>query len=402
MQGTVITNKGLQLIAKLVASGTALSFTRAAVGIGSVPSGYDPTNMTGLNKYKMNGAIASCGSSGDTASIVFQISSIGVSTGFTITEAGLFATDPDEGEILYCYLDMSSDPQYIYAEGSAISKFVEMTLTVVIGSVQSVTAYINPGSLLTNDGDISNTKVSSFTSTTASYPIPAANDTVKVGFGKIKKFFEDIRNAATGACFIGNIVNNCVTNNAKLPLSAAQGKALMDLYTQLNSDLGDCYKLKNKRLIPSGADLNNYRTPGTYLVNSADLSTIKNKPTGWTTTGGIITIEDWIDPAVVTMTIKTYNGYIYWRNYLSGTWTEWVSGTVTTDLSSINPSNLILQSRASGYPKPTFFADSAGALFMRCYLNATDYYELSLNSVGAYVNKCIGGKIVFTNKFVTF
>ena len=32
------------------------------------------------------------------------------------------------------------------------------------------------------------------------------------------------------------IVNNCVTDNAKLPLSAAQGKALMDLYTKLNSD----------------------------------------------------------------------------------------------------------------------------------------------------------------------
>lgn len=35
------------------------------------------------------------------------------------------------------------------------------------------------------------------------------------------------------------IVNNCVTDNAKLPLSAAQGKALMDLYTKLNSDLGN-------------------------------------------------------------------------------------------------------------------------------------------------------------------
>lgn len=274
MQGTVITNKGLQLIAKLVASGTALSFTRAAVGIGSVPSGYDPTNMTGLNKYKMNGAIASCGSSGDTASIVFQISSIGVSTGFTITEAGLFATDPDEGEILYCYLDMSSDPQYIYAEGSAISKFVEMTLTVVIGSVQSVTAYINPGSLLTNDGDISNTKVSSFTSTTASYPIPAANDTVKVGFGKIKKFFEDIRNAATGACFIGNIVNNCVTNNAKLPLSAAQGKALMDLYTQLNSDLGDV-KTDISLQPVTGIDILTLTTGRYYATNCTNL------PTGW-------------------------------------------------------------------------------------------------------------------------
>lgn len=172
--------------------------------------------------------------------------------------------------------------------------------------------------------------------------------------------------------------------------------------TQLNSDLGDCYKLKNKRLVPSGADLNNYRTPGTYLINSADLSTILNKPTGWTATGGTILVEDWVDPKVVTMTIKTYNGSVFWRNYLSGTWTEWVSGTVTTDLSTVNPSSLILQSRSAGYPKPTFFADSAGALFMRCYLNTTDYYELSLNSVGAYVNKCIGGKIVFTNKFVTF
>nr|DAQ55391.1 MAG TPA: putative tail fiber protein [Caudoviricetes sp.] len=220
--------------------------------------------------------------------------------------------------------------------------------------------------------------------------------------GKLSTTFSNIKAAFKGACLIGQIINNCVTNNAKLPLSAAQGKALMDLYTKLNSDLGDCYKLKNKRLVPSGADLNNYRTPGTYLINSADLSTILNKPTGWTATGGIILVEDWVDPKVVTMTVKTYNGSVFWRNYLSGTWTEWVSGTVTTDLSTVNPSSLILQSRSTGYPKPTFFADSAGALFMRCYLNATDYYELSLNSVGAYVNKCIGGKIVFTNKFVTF
>ena len=220
--------------------------------------------------------------------------------------------------------------------------------------------------------------------------------------GKLSTILSNMKAAFKGACLIGQIVNNCVTNNAKLPLSAAQGKALMDLYTQLNSDLGDCYKLKNKRLVPSGADLNNYRTPGTYLINSADLSTILNKPTGWTATGGIILVEDWVDPKVVTMTVKTYNGSVFWRNYLSGTWTEWVSGTVTTDLSTVNPSSLILQSRSTGYPKPTFFADSAGALFMRCYLNATDYYELSLNSVGAYVNKCIGGKIVFTNKFVTF
>lgn len=149
--GTVVTRKGLQLIAKLVASETALTFTRVAIGTGKVPGGYDPGRMTGLNEYKMDGSIASHSASGDEASVVMQISSIGVETGFTITEAGLFATDPDEGEILYAYLDMSADPQYMYPENNAISKFIELTLVVKIGEVQSVTAVINPGSLITEE-----------------------------------------------------------------------------------------------------------------------------------------------------------------------------------------------------------------------------------------------------------
>ena len=55
--------------------------------------------------------------------------------------------------------------------------------------------------------------------------------------GKLSAILSNMKAAFKGACLIGQIVNNCVTNNAKLPLSAAQGKALMDLYTQLNSDL---------------------------------------------------------------------------------------------------------------------------------------------------------------------
>ena len=55
--------------------------------------------------------------------------------------------------------------------------------------------------------------------------------------GKLSTILSNMKAAFKGACLIGQIVNNCVTNNAKLPLSAAQGKELMDLYTQLNSDL---------------------------------------------------------------------------------------------------------------------------------------------------------------------
>ncbi|MTK05709.1 MAG: hypothetical protein F8N38_01285 [Hungatella sp.] len=193
MAGTVITTKGLQLIAKLVASGTVLTFTRASVGTGSIPAGYDPKNMTDLSSYKMDGSISSCSSSADEASIIMQISSVGVETGFTITETGLFAMDPDEGEILYAYLDLTKDPQYVYAEDSAISKFVEMTLIVKVGSVETVTAYLNPKSLVTRDGDISETVIETLDTVEDKYPIPAAGESVKRFFGKVLTFLRNIR-----------------------------------------------------------------------------------------------------------------------------------------------------------------------------------------------------------------
>ena len=151
MAGTVLTNKGLALITKLMAAQATLSFSRVAVGTGRVPSGYDAQNMTGLNEYKMDATIESCGVSteqSDVAYIVTQISSVGVSTGFAITEAGVFATDPDDGEILYAYLDLTQDPQYIYASTDAISKFAEITFNVLVGSVTSVTAIVSPGALV--------------------------------------------------------------------------------------------------------------------------------------------------------------------------------------------------------------------------------------------------------------
>ena len=67
------------------------------------------------------------------------------------------------------------------------------------------------------------------------YPIPASGDKPRTFLGKTKKFLGNIKDWMTGVCMLGQIVNNCVTDNAKLPLSAAQGKALMDLYNVLNT-----------------------------------------------------------------------------------------------------------------------------------------------------------------------
>ena len=89
--------------------------------------------------------------------------------------------------------------------------------------------------------------------------------------GKLSAILSNMKAAFKGACLIGQIVNNCVTNNAKLPLSAAQGKALMDLYTQLNSDLASI-----TGLIVKDITLN----PGYAIYGTWATRIIKDKSSG--------------------------------------------------------------------------------------------------------------------------
>lgn len=94
-------------------------------------------------------------------------------------------------------------------------------------------------------GDISEMTVKTLETITTEFPVPVAGESTKKFLGKVKKFFEDTKNWMTGVCLIGQIVNNCVTNNDKLPLSAAQGKVLMDLYTVLNTKIADTSGIAN-------------------------------------------------------------------------------------------------------------------------------------------------------------
>lgn len=94
------------------------------------------------------------------------------------------------------------------------------------------------------NSDIKECIISEYTPSGDLFPIPAPGEKVTISMGKIKNFFESIRawktnidNWTAGVCLIGSIVNNCVTNNARLPLSAAQGKVLMDHITALSNSL---------------------------------------------------------------------------------------------------------------------------------------------------------------------
>lgn len=59
---------------------------------------------------------------------------------------------------------------------------------------------------LDKTGDAADAKIGSSTASTASYPVPAANDTFKVILGKIIKFFSDIKAAYTNVSVSGKTV----------------------------------------------------------------------------------------------------------------------------------------------------------------------------------------------------
>lgn len=150
--GTYVTQKGYRLITKLLAADTQLEFTRAAVGIGKLQGGVNPESLVDLVNYKMDAQISDYGIEGDQAYVNVQLSSERIIEGFLVTEVGVYAKDPDEGEILYSYMDISGDPTYIYAEGtSSILKFAEFTMYMLIGSLKKVTAVIAAGSFVNKE-----------------------------------------------------------------------------------------------------------------------------------------------------------------------------------------------------------------------------------------------------------
>ena len=89
------------------------------------------------------------------------------------------------------------------------------------------------------DKILKNLDTPTFEDYTGSTAVPSATDAIDQikSKGKLGALLANIKAAFKGACLIGHIVNNCVTDNAGLPLSAAQGKVLMDKYTQLYSEM---------------------------------------------------------------------------------------------------------------------------------------------------------------------
>ena len=128
MAGKTLLHKGL--------AGETIKFTRLKMGDGSLTT-QNPAELTDLIHTVTEIDIETLNRKDNYVSIRGIFSNQSLSAGFYWREFGLFAQDPDKGEILYCYSNAGDLAEYITsADASEIVK--KLTMSVAISDVQDI------------------------------------------------------------------------------------------------------------------------------------------------------------------------------------------------------------------------------------------------------------------------
>ena len=246
----IITDAGEALRARAVAGEVSMQFSHAKTSTYVYPDGTDLTKLTDLQEIRQTVIPSNVQITNDTLiSVRSLFGNEQINEAYLIQNVGVYATD-GENEILFAVCQAITPDQMPAYDGVAPSSFI-YNVQLTVSQAAQISLVINTAGTATtqdvleleqkkvngNGGDISETVITTAEESQAEYPVPEVGDSAKTVLGKVQKFFGDLRNWMTGVCLLGQIVNNCVTDNAKLPLSAAQGKVLMDLYNVLNTNL---------------------------------------------------------------------------------------------------------------------------------------------------------------------
>lgn len=140
--GLLLTNRGKTLLSK-AQTGVTLQYTRIALGDGRLGTGsilelnalrneVKSLNITNIRVLGGGRVVASA-----------ALRKEDVPTGFYFREIGLFANDPDIGEILYCYGNAGDLAEYIpsASDSDVIEKSID--IQTVVGNASNVTAVID-------------------------------------------------------------------------------------------------------------------------------------------------------------------------------------------------------------------------------------------------------------------
>lgn len=142
----VLTKKGIALLAKAQAGRCAISLTKAATGSGSYASSEDLTARTTLKSQKQTFPLVMVKTQNETNVYVKFIitnkpdTGDPLGTGYYVKEVGLFATDPDDGEILYAIATAVTDQwDYMPSYNNLLPSTITMEFLTEVANAENVT-----------------------------------------------------------------------------------------------------------------------------------------------------------------------------------------------------------------------------------------------------------------------
>ena len=235
-KAAVVTESGQNLIAQALANEQPLIFTSAKTSSYSYPVGTNIPALTGLQDVMQSVMpFDSKVIGGNVAQVSIRFDNDDVDKAYLIQTIGLYAKIEGGAETLFSVTQATTpDEMPVQSEVSPSAYIYNIQHTVQNAS--QITLTVNPAGTATVQDilDIERPEFDDSGAVEGISSFPNFLESVKSKMG----FFEFFRNLKAGLQFVlhaGSIVNNCVTDNPNLPLSAAQGKALMDAVNVLNT-----------------------------------------------------------------------------------------------------------------------------------------------------------------------
>ena len=145
--GGRLTKAGRDLQLKVEAGRCKLELTKIKLGDGT--EGVDATdNLTDLVGPKAVFGISSVVAKDGMCTVTGVISSSSVTAAFYAREWGLFAKDPDRGEILYM-ISLDPNPESIPPKTAALKQAATYAMNIVVSNAANIVANIDPAGLVT-------------------------------------------------------------------------------------------------------------------------------------------------------------------------------------------------------------------------------------------------------------
>lgn len=332
-RAAIVTENGQNLIAQALANEKPLIFTSAKTSSYSYPVGTDVLALTGLQDVVQSVLpFDSKVLGGNVAQVSVRFDNDGVDQTYRIETIGLYAKIEGGAETLFSVTQATTPDEMPVQSDISPSAYI-YNIQHTVQNASQITLTVNPAGTATVQ-DIMDIESPEFDDSGTVEGISSFPSFLEAMKSKMN-FFQFFRNLKAGLQFVlhaGQIVNNCVTDNAGLPLSAAQGKVLKDLYTQLYSDLNTT----NNNLSNSGipivkkiTDLYSIKTSGFYYYDAG----ATNAPLS--SRGGMI-IANYLSDSWISLIVVPYaSSKIYTNTKYNNTWVGWAESATKDDLPNI-------------------------------------------------------------------